>query len=324
MSSPQDMPIIQSASNLSRIAHELFQSSLPTNTKRAYQGALDRLYAWLDGRKLTDTLLANYVAKLHSEGKSVATINQVLATVRFLAKTMGQPSPDGVNTRQVIKTIRRKRIESGRGQVTGIQWSQADAVAAVSVSKKGGRKVSIQDLRDAAIIAVTSDAMLRVSEVSALKVSDFEAEAPNTITVRQSKSDQQAKGTVLYIGKPTVKRVCAWLDAAGIDRGDYGDIFRRISRGGRALGPREEGKPSLSPDAVRIIIKKRALDAGIEGHISGHSLRVGAAQSLGSKGASVVDMQTAGRWKSPDMPAHYARGEMAERSAVARLRYGTK
>ena len=57
--------------------------------------------------------------------------------------------------------------------------------------------------------------------------------------------------------------------------------------------------------------------AGVEGFISGHSLRVGSAVSLAQAGASVVDMQNAGRWKSPQMPAHYAKAELAERGAVA-------
>ena len=40
----------------------------------------------------------------------------------------------------------------------------------------------------------------------------------------------------------------------------------------------------------------------IEGLVSGHSLRVGGAQSLAAAGASVVEMQTAGRWQSPRCP----------------------
>lgn len=52
---------------------------------------------------------------------------------------------------------------------------------------------------------------------------------------------------------------------------------------------------SLSARAVRSIVATRAAQAGIEGRISGHSLRVGSAQSLASAGASVVEMQHAGR-----------------------------
>ena len=40
--------------------------------------------------------------------------------------------------------------------------------------------------------------------------------------------------------------------------------------------------------------------------------------------ASVVDMQVAGRWKSSQMPAHYAKAELAERGAIARFKDGKR
>ena len=51
------------------------------------------------------------------------------------------------------------------------------------------------------------------------------------------------------------------------------------------------------------------------------ALKVAVTQSLARRGASLVEMQTAGRWKSPVMPAHYAQAELAALGAVARLRY---
>ena len=58
--------------------------------------------------------------------------------------------------------------------------------------------------------------------------------------------------------------------------------------------------------------------------ISGHSLRVGSAVSLAKAGACVVDMQVAGCWKSAQMPAHYAKAELAERGAIARFKDGKR
>ena len=55
--------------------------------------------------------------------------------------------------------------------------------------------------------------------------------------------------------------------------------------------------------------------------VSGHSLRVGSAQSLAAAGTSLVEMQQAGCWESPTMPGHYARAELASRGAVDRVRY---
>ena len=80
----------------------------------------------------------------------------------------------------------------------------------------------------------------------------------------------------------------------------------------------------LNPHSARRIIQKRVSDAGVEGFISGHSLRVGSAVSLAQAGATVVDMQVVGRWKSSQMPAHYAKAELAERGAIARFKDGKR
>lgn len=130
--------------------------------------------------------------------------------------------------------------------------------------------------------------------------------------MRKSKTDQEAEGAVLYLGKPAMKRVRRWLEAAGLEGGR---LFRRVRVGGAI------GESALSRQAIRAIIKARAEAAGVEGRVSGHSLRVGSAQSLAAAGASLVEMQQAGRWESPTMPGHYARAELANRGAVARLRY---
>ena len=101
-----------------------------------------------------------------------------------------------------------------------------------------------------------------------------------------------------------------YLTKAGIHRGA---LFRRVRRGDHITSER------LTQQSARRIIKQRAHEAGVEGFISGHSLRVGSAVSLAQAGASVVDMQVAGRWKSSQMPAHYAKAELAERGAMARF-----
>lgn len=61
---------------------------------------------------------------------------------------------------------------------------------------------------------------------------------------------------------------------------------------------------------------------GLTEKVSGHSLRIGSAVALAQVGASLVDIQVAGRWKDPGMPAHYAKAALAERSAIARFKDG--
>ena len=67
-----------------------------------------------------------------------------------------------------------------------------------------------------------------------------------------------------------------------------GPLFQRLDKAGKPRG-------RLSTQSIRAIIQRRAQDAGIEGRVSGHSLRVGSAQSLATVGASVVELQTARR-----------------------------
>ena len=170
-------------------------------------------------------------------------------------------------------------------------------------------------LRDAALISVMSDALLRVSEVVVLTVSDVVMESDGTgrLTVQRSKTDQAGQGAVLFLGAPVVDRVQSWMTDAGICSG-Y--VFRRLWKGGGV-----SGRP-LSPESVRRMIRCRAKAAGLRGRYSGHSLRVGSAQSLVRRGATLPEAQLCGRWGTPRMVAHYARAQRAGQGAVARLRYG--
>ena len=95
---------------------------------------------------------------------------------------------------------------------------------------------------------------------------------------------------MLYLGEATMRRIAAWREAAGVDAGP---LFRRIRRGDHVEGS------AITDRAARSIIRARAAEAGIEGHVSGHSLRIGAAQSLAAAGAGLVELQQAGRWDSP-------------------------
>ena len=245
-----------------------------------------------------------------SAGSRRATCAQVVAALKFRAKLQGAPPPVGPATSRVLAGIRRKGRDRGRGQVLGVDFAKADAAASVAASDG-----SLHGLRDAAIIAIMSDGLLRVSELAALQVDDVVLESDDgQVTIRRSKTDQEGTGAVLYLGPPTVARVKTWMEEARIDSGP---LFRRVRRGGKTVGDLP-----LSTVSVRNIIKRRCADSGLGGSVSGHSLRVGGAQSLAAGGASLAEMQTAGRWQSPAMPGHYAQGQLAAWGAVARIRYG--
>ena len=282
------------------------------NTRRAYESALRGLDAWLrehrPGEAPNDALLAEYLAVLAAQGRSVSSAAQVVAAVKGRAKLHGDDSPAGEKTAEALRRYRRLAC-AGRGQVRGISWEEADRMRDLAASAG-----DVRGLRDAALISMASDALLRVSEVSNVQVGDvaFEDDGSARLLLRRSKTDRGGRGTLLFLGPRTAELVREWATAAGITQGP---LFRRIHRSGSVASQ------GMGTASVRRVIVRRAEAAGISGRVSGHSLRVGSAQSLAKRGAGLVAMQKAGRWASPDMPARYTRSQAAAEGAVARLRH---
>lgn len=282
------------------------------NTRRTYLSALRGLDAWRRerraGQPLDDAALAEYLAVLAAQKRCVASAAQVVAAAKWRAEQRGEASPAGEQTAEALKRY-RKSAPAGPGQVRGISWEEADRMGDLAAGEGDAR-----GRRDAALIAVASDALLRVSEVSNVQVKDiaFEDDGSARLLVRRSKTDRRGRGALLFLGPRTAELVREWMAAADVEKGA---LFRRIDRAGKVAA---EG---LGTASVRRVIVKRAKAAGLRGRVSGHSLRVGGAQSLSKRGAGLVAMQQAGRWASPDMPAGYTRSQAAAEGAVARLRH---
>ena len=118
-------------------------------------------------------------------------------------------------------------------------------------------------------------------------------------------------GETLYICDSTRNLIGRYRKRAGIQSGA---LFRRIRYHEHVTADR------LGVKGAREAIQRWAKEAGIEGAISGQSLRIGSALSLAEAGATVKEMQRAGRWLDPAMPARYVRGAPAEQSPVKRYK----
>ena len=172
----------------------LISASVSKNTLKAYQKALIGFDYFLAGRVASDENLSEYLNLMHDRGLAPATASLVVAAVKFRAKvTSGQPVA-GQITDRVLAGYRRDAVGRGRGQVRGLNWSESDTIAAVSAN--GDRKVT--GLRDAAIIALMSDGLLRVSELAALDVDNLTHEADRTgrLLIIKSNTDQGSNDAI--------------------------------------------------------------------------------------------------------------------------------
>ena len=294
---------------LSQAARQALPDTLSENTKRVYRSALQGLNGRLAGRCVCGEHLSEVLADMSAEGSSESTLRVAVAAVNKEAELAGLQSPCGRSTTTVLRAHARKAPPPQ--QVTAVDWQAADLASALAAKEQ---RPGLAGLRDAALIAVMSDCALRVSEASAIDVEDLarREDGSATVLIRRSKTDQEANGAVLYLGKSTMDRIDVWRVAAGVH---HGPLLRRLTGRGTPTPHR------LTPRSIRRAVARAAESVGIEG-ASGHSLRVGAAVSLVRSGAQTLEVQQVGRWKDQRMPAHYARNELAARNAVARYRYG--
>lgn len=306
-------PAIWNADNERRVRVGLAWNALAEETRRAYMKAFTRIRSFIaeipgydDIDNVTDELLSVYLQGRAKDGITPSGLSIDCAAVGWYFKNVLDIKHSWISSKRVIWICKREGGHIQRS-VDGITWQETETVCALAYASG-----TLRGVRDASLIRLMSDCLLRISEAVAVNCGDLRK---NALTVRGSKTDQVRKGATLYVGDYTIKTIEEYKARAGIEKGA---LFRRVVKGDNIHSAR------LSTCAARTAIKRWAKEAGVTGIISGHSLRVGSAVSLADAGASVVDMQLVGRWKSSEMPVHYARSEMAERGAIAEYKYGKR
>jgi integrase len=159
---------------------------------------------------------------------------------------------------------------------------------------------SLKGKRDRALLLVAYDTLARRSELTSLRIEDIQHNSDRSfILLRKSKTDQDAQGKWLNINQNTYEALNLWLDSASIESG-Y--IFRGLRKGNKVSERLESGQISR-------ILKKLCKNAGLNQeqirNISGHSMRVGAAQDLLISGASLPMIMAKGRWSKTDTVMRY-------------------
>lgn len=133
--------------------------------------------------------------------------------------------------------------------------------------------------------------MRRRAELVSLRVDDIQMsdEGKCSILLRKSKTDQSSSGHWIHLSHETTFALKVWLQTANIKDGF---VLRGIHTGNRIY-------PELGAVQVSRIFKSLARDADLNDEvvkgISGHSMRVGAAQDLLVNGASLPQIHGQGR-----------------------------
>ena len=287
--------------DLARLRHSL-DSSVSDNTRKMYASAWRSFEAWAQGRgnlslPASPQLVAAYLAHLAEErALSVATVRLHQAALAAIHKAHGHDDPtDNEAVRQIMKGIARAH---GKPQKQAKPLT-AEALAAVKATAKsrralggpGNRQESAERAAwrarvDVALLATLRDGLLRRSEAAALTWGDveFRDDGAALVTLRRSKTDQEAEGTVLYVGREAAQALQAIRPAPEL-----------LNQGASVFG--------MTTRHIGNRIRAAAKAAGLGEGYTGHSGRVGMAQDLVKSGVELPALMTAGRWKSSKMPA---------------------
>ncbi len=298
---------------------QIRQHARAQNTRRAYHGHWNRFLAWALEQELglpdgLEAALSDYLVHPAEEGRRMATIRQARAAIVKGADLTGWPRPDGPEVAETMRGLGRI-LKGPQRQAAPLSAGAMAAIRATALTPRrtrGGHTETEESalrrgLVDVALAAVLRDGLLRVSEATALRWGDVElaGDGSGRIRIPESKTDQEAEGTFLYLGPAAVDALLA-------------------IRPEEAVADAATPVFGLHPDTIRRRLQQAARAAGLPDwrDITGHSGRVGMSQDLAAAGFSLPELMTAGRWKSPRMPARYTERQAAGWGAVAKYYQG--
>ncbi len=269
-------------------------------TIRAYKSNFERFIEFCD-QEMTLALpagqetVASYIKKLSNVKLKSASIRIAVASISAIHRLNEYSDP--TSHPNVKIELRRMHRNLGREskQASGIKNELLLKMLSTTDN-------SLWGLRDKALLLTAYDSMCRRSELVSLQIDDAIIDTKNMsfkIKLRRSKTDQDGIGRWLHLREKTQQALLNWVNASNIKNGK---LFRGIKRG-------QIITDDLSSAQINRIYKSIAArssnDELLVKHISGHSMRVGAAQDLLISGASLPMIMQRGRWSKADTVMRY-------------------
>lgn len=309
--SPKQWAVV-TGTNLNKV-NEALNHGLAQSTLNNYASQWRQFLIWALGNGIQalpadPAQVAVYLDKrIEEKGHKPSSLRMAASAIAFVHKTaeMSDPCASPV----VKKTLRMATRKAGRSQrqAKALTAEAFEAIRSTACKPRPGRGGTLESDAtathrgnlDLALIGLMRDAMLRVSEATEITLKDLITEPDGTgrLLIRRSKTDLDGVGAVAFVSRETMQM----LSLIRNDQDDDDRVFR------------------LRPNQISRRIKQAAEAAGLGDGFSGHSPRVGMARDLARLGIELPSLMNAGRWRSPQMPAHYTRNESAGRGAVAQF-----
>lgn len=223
----------------------------------------------------------------------ISTIKRRLCAIAFAHRMRDLATPtDARIVRLAVRRAARQRVSRPQ-QKLGLTHTIRAALTAACPDDLSGR-------RDAALINVGYDTLCRSAELAAMRIDHVLFSGRDaSILIPRAKSDATGQGRIAHLSPETSGQLKRWIDEAGLTSGP---IFR-------SLHLQRIGEGPLSTSSIRRLIKRATeralLDPAITANLSGHSMRIGAAQDMLVAGFDALAIMQAGGWKSTNVVLRY-------------------
>ena len=284
-------------------ARDFARRSKAENTLRGYRSDWLDFCKWCERNNqlplpASPEAVAAYIAECAGRLK-VGSIQRRLNAIAEAHKVTEADSPTSTGiVRNTLKGIKRTLGTAAMQKAPALT---EDIRAMVDSTDSG-----LIGVRDRALILLGFAGAFRRGEIVGLDVVDLAFGNDGlTVTLRRSKTDQEAQGRTIGIPYGSNPETCpvrtlqAWLEHAGLLEGP---VFRPLNRHGQLLSG------GLSGADVARIVKKLAERAGLDpSKYAGHSLRAGHATSAAASGASERSIMNQTGHRSVQMVRRYIR-----------------
>ena len=270
------------------------------NTLRSYYADSKAFVDWCMVKKFTPFPLNPHTLRQFIEEQnqlSYATIRRRVGALRRVNTILGYE--DHSRTEEVYIALRKlKRSRShAQKQATGINWSLLEKMIASQPN-------TVTGIRNRALISIGYDFLARRSELAALKSSDVTILPDGSLRgiIRRSKSDQLGRGRLVFGSERSTHLLKKWLR---VRPKDIDALFCPTVH--NKFVDRHLCDKSVNDIIKRSVIRVKGCNRPSDRDISGHSLRVGAAQDLLRQGHDLTTIMRAGGWSNASIVLRYVR-----------------
>ncbi|MDU6441253.1 MAG: tyrosine-type recombinase/integrase [Pantoea sp.] len=270
--------------------------------------------------------MQDYLFHLQATGRSTSTISVHAALMSMLHRNAGlvppTVSPDVVRAK---KKINRTAVVSGERIGQAVPFCRPDLNRLDKLWKHSPR---LQHLRDLAFMHVAYSTLLRMSELSRLRVRDITRAADGRIIldVGWTKTILQSGGIVKALSARSSERLMEWISASGLADEPDAILFCPVHRSNKITTFTTAPMSAPCLEDIWRRARRQAGDAprvktnkGRYSSWSGHSARVGAAQDMARKGIPIAQIMQEGTWTQTQTVMRYIRMVEAHKGAMIGL-----